>query len=57
MLGSPGPQILAAAGVPPGGCGSTYANGSLFVRTDGSVAGANLLFVCDAGTGSWVDVK
>ena len=56
-LGTGGPQIMAAAGAPPSGCGSGYANGSLYIRVDGSVAGSDLLFVCDGSTGSWVDVK
>jgi hypothetical protein len=50
-------QILAAAGAPPAGCGSSYGNGSVYLRTDGSVAAADLMFVCDASTSAWVDVK
>ena len=56
-LGTAGPQVIAASGVPPSGCGSTYPNGSLYINTAGSTAAADLLYLCNAQTSAWVDVK
>ncbi len=56
-LGAAGPQILAANGGPPSGCGSTYGNGSLYINTGGSTGAANLLYICNSATSAWVDIK
>ena len=46
-------EILNGAGVPTG-CGTTYGNGSIYSRTDGTHSGKSLLYVCDAATSTWV---
>jgi len=56
-LGTSGPQVLAAPGAPPSGCGSTYPNGSLYINTAGATGSTNLLYICNSATTAWVDIK
>jgi hypothetical protein len=46
-------EILNGAGAPTG-CGTTYGNGSIYSRTDGTHSGTSLLYVCDATTSTWI---